>query len=434
MSDRSEFPATSLVHLPEPVRGAPCSPSDRDGPAGTAAPVLASPSLRRAWLQLTLTQGVGPVNARRAYALSGPDAPLGSSAWLARVRAAAPRLATRVLGNDPARDQRMSQTLTWLDAPDRHLLTWDDPGYPPRLRDLDDAPPLLFAQGDPTCLQVAPGLAIVGSRHASSGGARHARAFAQALADLGWTIVSGLARGIDAAAHEGALAAAHGRTVAVLGNGLDTVYPRQHASLAARITGAGGLLLSELPPGTEPLRAHFPRRNRLIAALAQGVLVVEAARGSGSLITAQWAADLGREVFAIPGSIDAPQSRGCHHLIREGAHLVEGIADLLEELPDAPRAAAGRGRPPSGRAGGGPEKSGSAHTGDQTVVARSAGTADPVDSALLAALGWDPWRIEELALSLPMEAAGLGAGLLRLELSGQVERLADGRYQRLRTT
>lgn len=224
-----------------------------------------------------------------------------------------------------------SQTLAWLAArQDRQVLALDDPAYPARLLDLTDPPLLLFVEGHLDCLQ-APSLAIVGSRHASRQGQINAQDFAAALAAQGWTVVSGLAVGIDAAAHEGARQT--GRTVAVMGTGPDVVYPSSHRALATQIVDHGGALLTEWPVGTPPIASHFPRRNRLIAALAQGVLVVEAALRSGSLITARLANEMGREVFALPGSIHAPQSRGCHSLLKEGAKLVEGIEDLLIELP-----------------------------------------------------------------------------------------------------
>ena len=246
-----------------------------------------------------------------------------------------------------------------------------------------------------------PGLAIVGSRNATRQGARNAADFAAHLGRAGLVIISGLAAGIDAAAHEGALAAGAG-TIALLGTGIDIAYPPGNAALTARIA-AEGLLLSELPPGAGPIAFHFPRRNRLIAALARGVLVVEAAPQSGSLITARLAADLGREVFAIPGSIHSPLSRGCHQLLRDGAKLVETARDVLEELrwPQSPTPA----RSASGVAAGG--------------------------GALMDALGHDPADVDTLAARLGQDAGTVAALLLELELDQRVERLPGNRYQRL---
>jgi DNA processing protein len=249
-----------------------------------------------------------------------------------------------------------------------------------------------------------PALAIVGSRSATPQGTANARAFARDLAARGWCIVSGLALGIDAAAHEGALDATAGAgTVAVVGTGLDRVFPAAHRALAHRI-GAAGALLSEYAPGTPPLRQHFPERNRIIAGLAQGTLVVEAALASGSLITARLASEAGREVFAIPGSIHSPQARGCHALIRQGAKLVETAEDIVEEL---------RGQRPLPLPGAGDD----------------AATAD--EDPLLAALGHDPVTLDALLARTGDSAAVLSARLLELELEGRVARLPGGLYQRL---
>jgi DNA processing protein len=262
-----------------------------------------------------------------------------------------------------------------------------------------DPPLLLFADGDAAWLR-RPMLAIVGSRNASAQGLDNARAFAQALGDAGFTVVSGLAAGIDGAAHEGALAG-NGGTVAVIGTGPDIVYPSRHRRLAERVR-ARGLILSEYLPGTPPLAANFPPRNRIIAGLAQGTLVVEAALPSGSLITARLAVEAGREVFAIPGSIHAPQARGCHALIRQGAKLVETAADVLEELQAPARAVQGR----------------------LALEPESAG--DP----LLAALGHDPVTLDALSARTGWSAAALNVRLLELELDGQVARLPGGLFQR----
>lgn len=224
----------------------------------------------------------------------------------------------------------VEQDLAWLAEPRRCLLTLHDPAYPPLLREIQDPPPLLFVLGDINVLST-PQLAMVGSRNPSSPGKRIARDFAASLARAGLTITSGLALGIDAASHQGALDAG-GNTVAVAGTGLDRVYPSRHKDLAYAIFQQGALV-SELPPGTNAKANHFPRRNRILSGLCLGTLVVEAAIESGSLITARQALDQGREVFAIPGSIDNPLARGCNALIRQGAKLVETARDVLEELP-----------------------------------------------------------------------------------------------------
>ncbi|KPD27894.1 MULTISPECIES: DNA-processing protein DprA [Pseudomonas aeruginosa group] len=226
--------------------------------------------------------------------------------------------------------ERAADALRWLEAPRRHLLMWDDPAYPALLGEVSDAPPLLFVEGAPTALE-RPQLAMVGSRRASPAGLGSARSFARSLARGGFAITSGLALGIDGAAHEGALEVG-GVTLAVLGTGLRTLYPRRHAALARRIVEGGGALVSELPLDSPPLPANFPRRNRIISGLSLGVLVVEASPASGSLITARLAAEQGREVYAIPGSIHHPGARGCHQLIRDGALLVESVEHVLEAL------------------------------------------------------------------------------------------------------
>jgi DNA processing protein len=308
----------------------------------------------------------------------------------------------------PDHAMRLRATQDWLaGGPARALWTLGDPDYPAVLLQTADPPLALFAEGDPGWL-ARPMLAIVGSRHATAQGLDNARAFARSFSDAGWTVVSGLAAGIDGAAHEGALAGAGG-TVAVIGTGPDQVYPARHRRLAARIV-ARGLLLSEYLPGTPPLPLNFPQRNRLIAGLARGTLVVEAAVQSGSLITARLAAEAGREVFAIPGSIHAPQSRGCHALIRQGAKLVESAADVLEELQAAAQ----------------PALPLEAASDDDLPDPRQ----DPRHGALLEALGHDPVTLDALGARTGWSAADLNVRLLELELDGRVARLPGGLFQR----
>ncbi|MDH4569776.1 DNA-protecting protein DprA [Pseudomonas sp. BN414] len=288
-----------------------------------------SPAELEARLRLHHLPELGPARFRRLLEAFG-----SASAALS-----APAAAWRSLGlpercADPRRSPEIRDAaacaLAWQEQPGRHLLCWDDPGYPALLTEIGNAPPLLYVAGDASLLE-RPQLAMVGSRRASAAGQDTARAFARSLAGGGFVITSGLALGIDGAAHLGALEAT-GKTVAVLGTGLQRIYPNRHRSLAARIVEEGGALVSEFPLDCPPQPSNFPRRNRIISGLSLGVLVVEASPSSGSLITARLAAEQGREVYAIPGSIHHPGARGCHQLIREGAALVEKVEDILEAL------------------------------------------------------------------------------------------------------
>ena len=300
----------------------------------------------------------------------------------------------------PVPEEALGHTARWLDDPDHQLIAWDDDDYPRALLELGNAPPALFYIGRREWLNRAA-LAIVGSRNATPQGVATAREFAAALGAAGFTIVSGLALGIDAAAHEGALGTA-GSTLAVVGTGLDRVYPARNRELAKRIAREGGML-SEFLPGTPPRKEHFPRRNRLISGLARGVLVVEATLSSGSLITARLAGEQGREVFAIPGSIHSPFAKGCHKLIREGAKLVETAQDVLDELTPRSRSA---------------------------PVARTQDpAADP--SPLLKAMGYDPVTIDALVERTGLAPESITAELVTRELAGDVAALPGGRWQRL---
>ncbi|MCC7098105.1 MAG: DNA-protecting protein DprA, partial [Rubrivivax sp.] len=277
-----------------------------------------------AWLRLLLAPGVGRETARRLLAAFGSPEAVAQASQAALAEVAGPRQAAAVKAGPPQIDAQVAAVQRWLAAgSDRHLLALGDAAYPQPLLESPDPPLLLYVQGDLAALGAAS-LAIVGSRKPTAQGLDHARRFAQAFAEAQLVVVSGLALGIDGAAHEGALEGG-GRTIAVLGTGIDRLYPRRHAELAARIA-AQGALVSEFVPGTPPLAENFPQRNRIIAGLSLGTLVVEAALRSGSLITARLANEAGREVFALPGSIHAEQSRGCHALIRDGAHLVESAA------------------------------------------------------------------------------------------------------------
>jgi DNA processing protein len=370
----------------------------------------------RAWLRLVLS--VGRVTGRRLLsALGTPQEVFHSPA--AVLRELVTPTQGQALAAPPAELERcLAQTLNWLDGgPDRYVVTLGDALYPAVLLDTADPPLLLHLRGRHELL-ARPALAVVGSRNPSAQGADNAVAFARFFSEAGWTIVSGLALGIDGAAHEGGLAGP-GSTIAVLGTGIDRLYPARHHALALHIA-AQGLLVSEFPMGTPPLRENFPQRNRLIAGLTRGTLVVEAALQSGSLITARLAAENGREVFAIPGSIHAPQSRGCHALIKEGAKLVECAQDILEELQMERK---------NGSAPAGPEHSRDRGATKPAPAAPQAAEDGPPD-AVLAALGHDAATLDMLIERTGWPAPVLAARLLELELEGRLQRLPGGLYQR----
>lgn len=305
----------------------------------------------------------------------------------------------------------VEQDLAWLERPDHHLVFLNDPHYPPLLRQIDHPPPLLFVQGDLSCLR-APQIAIVGTRNPTPVGRDLAREFAAHLADSGMVITSGLALGIDAEAHQGALAV-QGHTIAVMGTGLDRIYPAKHWRLAHTIAEEGALV-SEFSIGTPALAEHFPRRNRLISGLSLGTLVVEAALKSGSLITAQLAAEQGREVFAIPGSIHNPLARGCHALIRQGAKLVETATDILEELGSLTRVAI------------------ESDVEQQRPVSQSL-EVDEDYRLVLEHLGHEPVSVDLLVERCGLTAEAVSSMLLILELQGYVAASPGGLYSRLKT-
>ena len=351
------------------------------------------------WLQLTLTPGLGPASLQRMLRQFGLP-----QAVLARKRAelaafAAPAVLAAL--DSEAVAQAVARALAWAAQPGCALITLADETYPRLLLEIADPPALLYAQGRLELL-ARPALAVVGSRNATQQGEANAEALAKALSESGLTIVSGLALGIDAAAHRGGLAGA-GSSIAVLGTGIDLTYPGRNAALAGEIAGRG-LLVSEFPLGTPPAAQNFPRRNRLISGLARGCLVVEAALASGSLITARAAAEQGREVFAIPGSIHSPLAKGCHALIKSGAKLVESAEDVLAELA---------GFRPSGYASTTKE------------------TPSSSDTGLLAHMGHDPVDVDSLCRRAGMSAEQVSSELLRLELDGRVAALPGGLYQRL---
>ncbi len=331
--------------------------------------------------------------------MTAAGCPTDAVRWLERLRAPG--------DPDPA---GIARDLAWLAGPNRTLLTEDDPRYPPQLAAVPGMPPAIFVEGDPTVLS-RPQVAIVGSRAATAAGREAAFDFAARLAAAGFAITSGLATGIDGQAHRGALAAP-GTTIAVCGTGLDRVYPAEHRELAARIA-ASGALVSEFPTGTPPLAHNFPRRNRLMSGLARGVLVVEAAARSGSLITARLAGEQGREVMAMPGSIHNPLARGCHRLIRDGAALVESIDDVLAAL--GVFGFAGSAMPA-------PETSDGANFPD--------GALDSDAEMLLNALGFEPAGLDRLVQRTGLSAHSAISKLQLLELAGRVESLPGGRYGR----
>lgn len=371
-----------------------------------------------AWLTLIRAPGLG---ARILF--EGLENTRSAGETLARLRrdAAAHGLGaeTRAALDEPDREA-IAAGRRWLDQPGHHLLTWLDADYPSLLRDTQRPPLALFVRGDPGLLW-QPQLAIVGSRNPTAEGRDNARAFAATLARAGVVITSGLAGGIDSAAHEGALQA--GRTIAVVGTGPDVVYPAANSSLAEHIAGSGAIV-SEFAPGTPPRPANFPQRNRIIAGLALGTLVVEAALRSGSLITARLATETGRDVFALPGSIHNPLARGCHRLIREGARLVETAGEILDELRPMAARLAERLRATLAAAGAAPEAAAQAAPGGAERL------ADPDYRRLWEALGHDPQPVDVLAARSGLTVADISSMLLIMELDGLVTVGANGRYSR----
>lgn len=422
-----------------------------------ASPLTLSHEELSAWLRLALTPGVGNASARRLLTAFGSPQTIftqSASALQACVSAAQATALCQLPADCTA---AIATTWQWLHAGTAELghalITLGDPRYPAALLQTEDPPLMLYVLGPAAWLQQSIplmesscALAIVGSRNPTAQGTENARSFAHHLAQQGWCVVSGLAAGVDAAAHSGALqavietievnhsSAISPRTIAVVGTGVDRVYPRQNQALARQIV-RHGFILSEYPLGTPPIAANFPKRNRLIAGLSAGTLVVEAAVASGSLITARLAAEQGREVFAIPGSIHAPQSKGCHALLRQGAKLVESVQDILEELPAAPLALA---RPPAASATPGVSRMQTpplAASPSMQQAALPLPQAAPISSAsehpVLLALGYDPMGFDQLQAHTGWNTAALQAWLLEQELDGLVARLPGGLFQRV---
>ncbi|MBK5206591.1 MAG: DNA-protecting protein DprA [Polaromonas sp.] len=362
----------------------------------------------QAWLRLTLSPGVGNAASRKLLAAFGSAQAIFDQSPATLRQLGSEKLASALLTEPPALAAQLQSTLDWLQAgDDRRVVALGDAAYPPELLDIEDPPLMLYMlgtlahQAQAATKPKAIKLAIVGSRNPTPQGEANARQFAKAFGSAGLCVVSGLALGIDGAAHDGAMLGG-GDTIAVVGTGLDRVYPKKHLALAHRIAQQG-MLLSEFPLGTPPLMANFPKRNRIISGLSRGTLVIEAALQSGSLITARLALEQGKEVFAIPGSIHSPQSRGCHALIKQGAKLVEVAQDVLEEL-NLPMTA---------------------------LSADDSDTAAPSSDPLLEALGFDAVSLDALQARTGLDTARLQAQLLDLELNGQVARLPGGLFQRL---
>jgi len=405
-----------------------------------------------AWLRLSLAPGLKPAALRLLLSAFGlPEAIFDQApeALAAIAGEAAARAALAPTGSDF--DARLDAVIAWREQPGNQIVTLDDPAYPPALLTMPDPPPLLYIKGRLNLLHTRA-VALVGSRSATPQGVEDAERFARELSVAGVTVVSGLALGIDGAAHRGGLAGVGG-TVAVIGTGADLVYPAAHHALARQIA-VQGAILSEWPLGTPARAANFPQRNRLIAGLVSGVVIVEAAMRSGSLITARLANEMGRDIFALPGSIHAPLSRGCHRIIKQGAKLVETPDEVLEELGFARRAAP---RPPSSaahavlssdagatnaralsgatvsRPSSAPRPTAGASAADPVTAGHPASPRPPFDpeaERLLAALGHSPTTLEILATRTEMEDAALQSHLLQLELAGQVTALPGGRFMR----
>jgi DNA processing protein len=357
---------------------------------------MAAEASLKAWLALSLTRGLGGESARRLLKEFGsPDAiyaaPISSLKSVVKTDVAAE--ISRGIA-----DEAVDPALVWLDDDNNHIVTLADGDYPQALLNIPDPPLLLYVKGRLDLLN-RPALAVVGSRSATPQGINNAEAFAKSLSDAGLCIISGMAHGIDAAAHRGALRG-QGGSIAIVGTGLDIVYPAANRDLA-HMLAQQGTLVSEFPLATPPLAANFPRRNRLISGMSLGCLVVEASLQSGSLITARLALEQGRDVFAIPGSIHAPQSKGCHALLKQGAKLVETAQDILEEL------------------------------GGMLASPAQPSDSEGADSALLEHLGFDPVDVDTLSSRCGLTIAELSAMLLALELSGRICVLPGGLYQRI---
>ncbi len=349
------------------------------------------------WITLSLISGLGAESYRQLLKVFGLPANILAANYGQLSAVVKPAIARSICEQAPNED--VQRTLTWLSLPGNHLVTLADSDYPAQLLQITDPPPLLYLKGRRELL-TTPSIAIVGSRNATPQGMSNAEQFARSLSEAGLTIVSGLALGVDAGAHAGGLAG-QGSSVAVIGTGLDIIYPLRNKTLALRLAKEGAIV-SEFPLGTPAIAGNFPRRNRIISGLSRGCLIVEATLKSGSLITARLAAEQGREVFAIPGSIHSPFSKGCHVLIKQGAKLVEAAADILEEL----------------------------HWESLIRPEPASTNADETDPLLLA-MGFDPISVDTLAIRSNLPAEEISTRLLTWELNGKIASLPGGLYQRL---
>ncbi len=357
-----------------------------------------------AWIRLVMTPGIGIRTAHKLLTAYGLPQDVFETSYRELQRIVSQQIADAVYAPvSPAVSRQIELTEKWLEEPGNTILTLSDSAYPGTLLEISDPPLMLYVKGKSELLS-SRSVAIVGSRNATTQGCLDAGEFAASLSDAGLTVVSGLALGIDAAAHRGALKG-KGSTIAVIGTGADMVYPARNRELAHQIAREG-CIVSEFPLGTKPLASNFPRRNRVISGLSAGILVVEAAARSGSLITAQTAIEQGREVFAVPGSIHSPLSRGCHELIRQGAKLVETSRDILEELKyyDSPNR-------------------------EDVCVQVSGGSS--LQDDVLAEMGFDPVNADTLCERCQLDAATLNVALLDLEMAGNIECLPGGLYRRL---
>ncbi len=394
-----------------------------------------------AWLRLSLQPGIGAIHAHRLLHTFEDPCGLYQASYATLRAILSARLAAQLvqpLSVDTT--QYIERALRWAREPDHALVTPAHPLYPERLRQIPDAPLVLYARGALRRLE-QEALALVGARNATADGLDHARAFARYLAQQGFAIVSGLAHGIDAAAHRGALEAGpeQGGTIAVLGTGADIIYPASHRTLAENILLADGLILSEFELGRPALAAHFPKRNRIVAGLSLGVVVVEAALKSGSLITARLAVDMGREVFAIPGSIHSPLARGPHAMIKQGAKLVESGADILSELQPRANFERNLAKAPAQPVSQNllPLVGQQVHPAANVMPVPSAApttkrTGAPTpNSPTWDAIGYDPVTEEQLQRRTGLAPAQLQVELFTLELEGQIERRGHGQFVRI---
>ena len=367
-----------------------------------------------AWLRLVATEGVGTQTARDLLTQFGLPEQIFDTSFSALQKHIPEKIARALSGPIPSEIQaHIDQTLAWVAQENNYVITLGDEDYPQSLLSIADPPVLLYVKGRPAFLNM-PTVAIVGSRNASAQGMLNADRFAQNLSEAGLTVVSGLALGIDTGAHTGAIKSAQqgyaGSSIAVIGTGLDIVYPAANRALAHQIAEVG-CIISEYSLGTPAIAHNFPRRNRIISGLSLGVLVVEAAAQSGSLITARSALEQGREVFAIPGSIHSPLAKGCHQLIRQGAKLVESAQDILEELRW--------------------QSTDSKNTHSSGVQIAASNLSDPKLQSLLENMGHEALSVDQLIVRTGLPVSSVQAALLNLELQGQIETLPGGQIRRL---